>query len=77
MRYTWRTVLAMMDNEDYTVDELRNKDFEDENVKLFMEKYKWHSYKSVGMMGIAWDVGFIALYPDRKTFSLILGTDTD
>lgn len=73
---TWRTVLAMTES-NYSVDGLRDKDFNDECVKSFMEKYKWYTYRSGMMMGVAWDAGFIALYPDLKTFSVVFGTDTD
>lgn len=68
----WRTVLAMMDNEDCTVDELRNKNYKSEYVASFMGKYDWYRFRANNRLDIGWQVGIIALYPDRKTFSMVI-----
>lgn len=67
--YTWRVLLDMLD-EDYTVDELRNKYDTDEYVRSFMEKYTWYFHESEDTMDFTNECALIALYPDCSTFSI-------
>lgn len=69
----WRTISAMTE---YSVNELMGKSLTDETVQSSMMRYKWFKFTSYYMMQIAWDVGFIILYPDNKTFSVLFATDT-
>jgi hypothetical protein len=72
----WRTLAGLIGLK-RSIEKLQGKSAEDEDVKLFMTKYRWYTYKSNRMAGIAWDVGVIALYPDNQTFSVLMGSDYD
>lgn len=72
----WRTIIGITGLE-YPLEELKNICYKDDFIKFFMNDYKWYYFRCSFMNFIAWDVGIITLYPDNKTFSLLVATDTD
>lgn len=65
----WTTILVLTES-DYTVDDFRNRNRKDKFVRSFMKKYEWYWYESKGEMERTWDDGYIAVYPDGKTFAV-------
>lgn len=72
----WKSILGMT-GLDYSVDKLRDLNFDDPFVSSFMSRYSWYTYETCGMGSIDWDVGIIALYPDNQRFVILLATDDE
>lgn len=72
----WKTILGITGLE-CSLEIIKNEPYDSEFIKYFMNRYKWYYFESNYMSHIAWDVGIIALYPDNKTFSILLATDFD
>lgn len=75
----WRTIIGLTGLE-YSLEELKNKPYDDEFIKSFMNKYKWYTFKVkyYGMwLNPNYNYGIITLYPDKKTFTMLFAYDYD
>lgn len=66
----WKSILGMT-GLDYSVDKLRDLDFNDPFVASFMCRYSWYTYETCEMQSTN-DIGIITLYPDNQTFTIFL-----
>ncbi len=70
----WRTIIAITGS-DMSLEQFKNKPFEDKFIQNFMKKYKWYYFVNQESTAKYLDryIGIITIYPDDKTFSLLYG----